>query len=471
MITQIEIDGFKSFKDFKVELAPFQVIVGANASGKSNLFDALQLLGRLAKYDLSTAFLDLRGNPFELFTKLPDGTRVKSMRFAVEMLLDRHIENDIGEKVELQCTRLRYELEITYDNKFGVAYEALKAIPSENDAWVKKYRVSSELLPTNDGATFIDTKPRFISNQELLVVEVFHNKISGIPSFSFPRLARNLLSTRLSSETLMMGTTGLAISAAREALQKWRFVQLNPEELRKPSAMGAPNFLSPQGGNLPTMLARLQKDDEFALTDISRDMAYLDAEIFNITIAVNKARDEYDIQIETSDHRIFSPTVMSDGTLRLLALAAIKNDPQFHGVLCLEEPENSVHPLHLERMARLLRGLATDFSDPEQKDEPLRQVLITTHSSVFVALPEIIDSLLLAFKPLQTGSKETTPPYVTRMVPVVASDETVDSETHHSKAIKVYTINTVRQFLNADELSKADKRLKEARSALIEDGK
>ncbi len=33
MLTQIEIDGFKTFKDFKVELAPFQVIVGPNGSG------------------------------------------------------------------------------------------------------------------------------------------------------------------------------------------------------------------------------------------------------------------------------------------------------------------------------------------------------------------------------------------------------------------------------------------------------
>jgi AAA15 family ATPase/GTPase len=49
MLTQIEIDGFKTFKDFKVELAPFQVIVGPNGSGKSNLFDALQLLSRLAE--------------------------------------------------------------------------------------------------------------------------------------------------------------------------------------------------------------------------------------------------------------------------------------------------------------------------------------------------------------------------------------------------------------------------------------
>lgn len=61
MITQIEIDGFKTFKDFKVELAPFQVIVGANASGKSNLFDALQLLGRLAKDEIGEAFQHVRG--------------------------------------------------------------------------------------------------------------------------------------------------------------------------------------------------------------------------------------------------------------------------------------------------------------------------------------------------------------------------------------------------------------------------
>lgn len=45
MITQTEIDGFKTFKDFKVKLAPFQVIVGANGSGKSNLTGALIHLG------------------------------------------------------------------------------------------------------------------------------------------------------------------------------------------------------------------------------------------------------------------------------------------------------------------------------------------------------------------------------------------------------------------------------------------
>lgn len=71
MITKIEIDGFKSFSDFQMEFTPFTVIAGANASGKSNLFDALHLLSNLAVMDLRTAFSykKLRGDVKELFTQ------------------------------------------------------------------------------------------------------------------------------------------------------------------------------------------------------------------------------------------------------------------------------------------------------------------------------------------------------------------------------------------------------------------
>ncbi len=44
MITYIKIDGFKSFKDFEMGFTPSTVVAGVNASGKSNLFDALKLL-------------------------------------------------------------------------------------------------------------------------------------------------------------------------------------------------------------------------------------------------------------------------------------------------------------------------------------------------------------------------------------------------------------------------------------------
>ena len=55
MLTRIEIDGFKTFEGFGMNLGPFLVILGPNASGKSNLFDAIRLLSHLAGMDLRTA--------------------------------------------------------------------------------------------------------------------------------------------------------------------------------------------------------------------------------------------------------------------------------------------------------------------------------------------------------------------------------------------------------------------------------
>src|SRR5579862_8168349 len=102
MITRVEIDGFKTFKDFSVELAPFQVIVGPNGSGKSNLFDALHFLSRLADTDLRTAFQEVRGDANELFTK---GIPENKIRFAVEMLVERKVRDRLGREAELKDTR------------------------------------------------------------------------------------------------------------------------------------------------------------------------------------------------------------------------------------------------------------------------------------------------------------------------------------------------------------------------------
>ena len=80
------------------------------------------------------------------------------------------------------------------------------------------------------------------------------------------------------------------------------------------------------------------------------------------------AIDEYGIRVTTSDKRTFTAHALSDGTFRLLALATLRNDPQFHGTICIEEPENRVQPLYLKAFARLLRDMATDFADPERAD-------------------------------------------------------------------------------------------------------
>ena len=88
MLARIEIDGFKSFEAFSLDLRPFMAVVGPNASGKSNLFDALRFLSLLAQHDIRTAMVDLRGEPEELFRRTASGTSA-CMFFAVEVLLGR----------------------------------------------------------------------------------------------------------------------------------------------------------------------------------------------------------------------------------------------------------------------------------------------------------------------------------------------------------------------------------------------
>ncbi|RBQ14293.1 recombination protein RecF [Spongiactinospora rosea] len=71
MITRIEIDGFKSFLDFQLDIPPFLALVGPNASGKSNLFDALDfagdaLLSALVR-EMDPLLIPRRGKPQELF--------------------------------------------------------------------------------------------------------------------------------------------------------------------------------------------------------------------------------------------------------------------------------------------------------------------------------------------------------------------------------------------------------------------
>ena len=81
---------------------------------------------------------------------------------------------------------------------------------------------------------------------------------------------------------------------------------------------------------------------------------------------------------------------LSDGTLRFLALAVLDLDPETTGLLCLEEPENGIHhdriPAVLE--FELLRDIAMDVKEPVGPGNPLRQVIVNTHS------PSVVSEML-----------------------------------------------------------------------------
>lgn len=109
MLTRLEVDGFKSFENLDIDLAPFTVIVGNNAAGKSNLFDAIQLLSNLATHDVGEAVKDMRGEPLELFRQTAAG-HAQQIRMAAEVLVDPMVRDPWGSEVTLTHTRMRHEI-------------------------------------------------------------------------------------------------------------------------------------------------------------------------------------------------------------------------------------------------------------------------------------------------------------------------------------------------------------------------
>ena len=168
MLTHIEIDGFKTFEGFSMDLGPFLVVLGPNASGKSNLFDAIRFLSQLATMDLRTAVKGLRGEPFELFRRDATGKPGKRIAFCVEVLLDPVVRDPWGATVPLTNTRVRYEVVIERRSdprgieRLVVAEEKAVPILGQDDRWRpggKRLRPSSRKPFADMGGAAPGCKP------------------------------------------------------------------------------------------------------------------------------------------------------------------------------------------------------------------------------------------------------------------------------------------------------------------------
>ena len=141
---------------------------------------------------------------------------------------------------------------------------------------------------------------------------------------------------------------------ARKMLENIHFLQLNPEKLRASSKFSAPQSLSPDGENLAAMLARLIEQDADVTQMVSNDLASIIPGVAEFFIEYDETREEYVIGIKHIDGYEIPSKLLSDGTLRILALIAISYDPEFNGLIIMEEPENGVHPGRVPQIVNLL---------------------------------------------------------------------------------------------------------------------
>jgi predicted ATPase len=349
MLKSVKINGFKSLDHIEVKLPKFAVLFGPNATGKSNFIDALQLLSRLSSERTITEALSepMRGYPIEQFT-IPDGG-LPDLFKRKEVFIS--IESDL---VPEKFDPLRYRA-------------VLRLEPEKGDI-----TVSDEYLARLSSRTF---EPKAMARIEK---EGDHLLVRRLNEAGHPRKEQLGLSYTLLSDKRFSGYLYPDLDKARQELNSWRIYYLDPRSaMRKPAAPKEVQDIGPSGENLAPFLYRLKWHKE-KFRAVERTLSMAIPSIEKVLVDLDEKRGELDIQI-IQEGTPYSSRIVSEGTLRVLALCAIAHNPWPGTLIAFEEPENGVHPKRLELIINLLVSIALDETSN-------RQVIVTTHSPVFVSL-------------------------------------------------------------------------------------
>lgn len=408
MLTRLKINGFKNLVDVDLRFGPFTCIAGANGVGKSNLFDAIQFLAALTEKPLldaaqSVRSTDARQGDFRSIFRHVGDSLGTDMSFEAEMLIPARGRDDLGQEATAKTTLVRYTLGLRRrddDHDLGPGL----AIEKEELVSLKRTEARAH-LPFTRNRTWIDavvkaarrTGPYISTSTGRNQVITLHGD-GGRTGRARELPASQLVRTVLSSVNAAESPTALL---ARREMQSWQLLQLEPTALRTPDDYAAPNRLGLNGSHAPATLARLARFKRPAdlsseraqrvFAQIANRLSELVPGIRSVELDPDEKRELLSIVVADASRTRHPARVLSDGTLRFLALAILEQDPDFQGLLCLEEPENGIHPERIAPMLELLKSIAVSTDDAVDDENPMRQVIINTHSPSIVSFVDEAD--------------------------------------------------------------------------------
>jgi predicted ATPase len=381
MIRRVRIDGYKSLHDVEIELSPLTIIVGLNATGKSNLFDALRLLSRIvANRSLQEAFADHRGDPLEAFSYSEGGLEALLQKEAARFTIEVDVE--LSQEVKARTERL-IERYVGHPNE--TANHQHSKSHNVRDPFLR-YRISISISPKT-GALRVEDEELLVfedswdshyehkSNTKPIIKKVGNRFHLWIESQKHPLEYEGEIDYAIASQPIYPPYCPYLV-ALREELASWQFYYLEPRLMREASPIKESNDITHFGGNLTSFYWTLQRKHPGQFHNIEKALQTFIPTIEGIKIDVTN--DGY-LRLKVKEEGIeHSVNVVSEGTLRLLMLLAILSPQNYASVIGIEEPENSVHPRRLRLLARLL-----------QNSSAKRQIIVNTHSAL---LPDYFDS-------------------------------------------------------------------------------
>lgn len=340
-IESIAVRNYRLFREAKLENIPrLCVLVGANGTGKSTLFDVFSFLKDALSMNVSKA-LAKRGGYRE----------VASRGFAQE---------------PIEIT-LQFRLEITGRERL-VTY-ALKIAPGKNG----RPLVEREVLRYKRGPygapfrflDFLSGKGYAITNEE---------------DFSKPDEELTREEQELDSPDIL-AIKGLgqferfkAASAFRLMIENWHVSDFHVSDARPSQEDGFAEHLSTRGDNLPLVANYLFEHhrDRF-----DRVLEAMRRRVPGVSVVEPRQTEDGRLVLRFQDGSFKDPFIarhVSDGTIKMFAYLVLLNDPKPYPLLAVEEPENQLYP-------ELLPELAEEFRSYAERGG---QVFISTHSPDFL---------------------------------------------------------------------------------------
>lgn len=415
MLTRLRVSGFKNLVDADLRFGPFTCVAGVNGAGKSNLFDAIAFLGVLAAKPLAEAALSVReegakaGDVRRLFHQAGE-TFDSTMKFVAEMIVPEKATDDFGQTAKATTTFLEYTLELGFRPAANGPGGSQLEIRSEQLTYLPRNTASQRLLFPHSiawrdsvlqgarrGAAFISTAPGEGGSRHVMLHQ---DGGSGGPGLVRP--VAKLPRTTLSGANAAESPTCLCV---KREMESWRILQLEPSALRQPDELNAPWHMDAHGRHLPSTLYHLANSaaeedggEAAVYREIANRLSELIRDIRSLQVDRDEKRELMTLMASGKDGTAYPARSLSDGTLRFIALAVLQRDVEAQGLICLEEPENSIHPARIPAILKLLEDIAMNPHMPVDETNPLRQVIINTHSpSVVREAPD--ESLLLVSNP------------------------------------------------------------------------
>ena len=380
MFTRIQALRFRCLRYVDQRLGRFVTLVGPNASGKTTFLDVIGFLSDVVRSGGKVADVVLeRSATFHDLLWLGEGD---SFELAVEAELPVRIRSELKQDLA-DYTRVRYEISVTYDaeaNLIGLGQEVLWLLTEETpEPAVPELFPAPEVPPPTLFLKAGKGRKSILTNRPGQNANYYSDgRKTYNPSFKLERdtaAVANIPADRESFHTAPWFRDLLA--------QGMQNLALNSMRMRKASPPGLGNTFVPDGSNLPWVVAELRKDE----VRFGDWLAHVRTALPDIEDIESRERPDdrhrY-IVVHYAGGAVVPSWLVSDGTLRLLALtipAYLKESPR---VIMVEEPENGIHPRAIETAVQSLSSIYDG------------QVLLATHSTVALNMLDPRDVLCFA---------------------------------------------------------------------------